>query len=223
MASSPGIFAHTRAFDRAFAIPLALLYAFALGGDVILIARQSHTAAGWRDGLTIADEAATMAFFGLQIVLLLVRHLPVAKSQGVWPRAVAVAGANFNFALLLLPRATLGAGWTIAGAVLTIGGTIAALAVLAWLGPAFSIFPEARKLVVKGPYRYVRHPLYLTEIVTTLGIMLGFRQPWAALVALGTIAFQFQRMAYEETVLREAYPAYDAYSRTTARLLPGIY
>jgi protein-S-isoprenylcysteine O-methyltransferase Ste14 len=223
MASSPGIFAHTRAFDRAFAIPLALLYAFALGGDVILIARQSHTAAGWRDGLTIADEAATMAFFGLQIVLLLVRHLPVAKSQGVWPRAVAVAGANFNFALLLLPRATLGAGWTIAAAVLTIGGTTAALAVLAWLGPAFSIFPEARKLVVKGPYRYVRHPLYLTEIVTTLGIMLGFRQPWAALVALGTIAFQFQRMAYEETVLREAYPAYDAYSRTTARLLPGIY
>jgi protein-S-isoprenylcysteine O-methyltransferase Ste14 len=223
MASSPGTFAHTRAFDRAFAIPLALLYAFALGGDVILIARQSHTAAGWRDGLTIADEAVTMAFFGLQIVLLLVRHLPVAKSQGVWPRAVAVAGANFNFALLLLPRATLGAGWTIAGAVLTIGGTIAALAVLAWLGPAFSIFPEARKLVVKGPYRYVRHPLYLAEIVTTLGIMLGFRQPWAALVALGTIAFQFQRMAYEETVLREAYPAYDAYSRTTARLLPGIY
>ncbi len=219
----PDGFAHSRAYDLVFAAPFATVYAFAVVGNVILIGRQWDGAASWAQTLTILDEAAMLVFFGLQAVLFLVRRLPVAKSYGFAPRAVAAIGSNLNFALLLLPRVALGPFWLAISSALVIVGTAGAIAILFWLGRAFSIFPEARNFVASGPYRFVRHPLYLAEIVGTLGIMLGFRQPWALLIALATIGFQLRRMTVEEQVLGRIYPAYDAYSRTTPRLIPGLY
>ncbi|HEY4942175.1 MAG TPA: isoprenylcysteine carboxylmethyltransferase family protein [Rhizomicrobium sp.] len=218
-----GRFAHTRLYDLACAAPLIALYGFACAGTVILMARQWSHARDWNTQLTLANEAATLVFFALQIALCLFRRLPLAKSQGLWPRLTAMLGANFNFALLLLPRVALSGQWADIAAALTIGGTLGSVAVLAYLGRAFSIFPEARGLVVGGPYRHIRHPLYLMEIVSTLGIMLQFRQPWAALVVAATIAFQFRRMAFEETVLRATFADYEAYAARSARLIPGIY
>jgi protein-S-isoprenylcysteine O-methyltransferase Ste14 len=221
--SGTGGFAHSRLYDLACAAPLIVVYGFACAGNVILILKQEPSAQDWKAQLTIANQTATLIFFGLQIALCLSRRLPVAKSDGPWPRLVALLGANFNFALLLLPRATLGESWTLISAGLTIGGTLASIAMLAYLGRSFSIFPEARGLVTAGPYRYIRHPLYLAEMVSSLGIMLQFRQPWAALIALVTIAFQIRRMDYEENVLCRTFPDYDRYAARIRRLIPGVY
>ena len=48
--------------------------------------------------------------------------------------------------------------------VLVIGGTAFGVWGLLYLRHSFSIIPEARRLVVGGPYRIVRHPLYFAEI-----------------------------------------------------------
>jgi protein-S-isoprenylcysteine O-methyltransferase Ste14 len=154
---------------------------------------------------------------------MLFRSLPVRKSAGLLPRAVAIVGANFNFALLLLPEARIGETWNTISAALILAGTAGATVVLIWLGRAFSIFPEARQLIAHGPYRVVRHPLYLAEIVATIGITLRYRQPWAILVALVAIGLQLRRMAFEEDILTDAFPGYAVYARHTARLVPGLY
>jgi len=202
---------------------MAVFYALAVLGNGILIAHQWGNAGSTTAWLTIANEIATLLFFGLQACLFLVRRLPIAKTDDFWPRAVAVLGANFNFTLLLLPHVALGATWSAVSLILTIGGTLASVAVLTRLARAFAIFPEARAFIDTGPYRFVRHPLYLTEIASLLGIMLGFRQPWAAMVVAATIALQLRRMAFEEDVLAQTYPTYEAYRRKTARLIPGLY
>lgn len=216
-------FAHSRLYDLAAAAPLILVYGFACAGNIILMARQWPAARDLAATLTIANEAALLLFFGQQIVLCFFRRLPIAKSDGFWPRAIALLGANASFALLLLPRTALGETATIIAGMLTIGGTAASTAVLFWLGRAFSILPEARHLVIGGPYRVIRHPLYLTEMIATLGIMLQFRQPWAALIVLATFVFQLRRMHVEEDVLASTFPSYRGYSRKTARLIPGLY
>lgn len=216
-------YAHSRAYDLAFAAPIAFVYGLAVLGFVTLIGRQWNAAAGLAQWTQIIDEATALAFFGLQAALMLVRKLPLGKSDGIWPRATAVLGANANFLLLVLPRVTLEGAWLATASVLTIGGTIAAIAVLAWLGRRFSILPEARGFVWRGPYRLVRHPLYLAEMVTTLGIMLGYRQPWAAAITLIAFGFQLRRMVYEEEVLAAVFPEYGAYRNRTARLIPGLY
>ena len=222
-ASETEAFVHSRLYDLACAAPLILLYGFACAGTVILTVRQWPLAQGWSGWLVIVNEAGTLLFFGLQIVLFFLRRLPLRKSDGPWPRVTALLGANFNFLLLLLPRVTLDISWTAIATALTFAGTLASVAILVYLGRAFSIFPEARQLVLRGPYRYIRHPLYLFETVSILGIMLQYRQPWAAFVVIVGFCIQIRRMTYEEDVLRRTFPAYDAYAKPLARLIPGVY
>jgi protein-S-isoprenylcysteine O-methyltransferase Ste14 len=77
--------------------------------------------------------------------------------------------------------------------------------------------------VTSGPYRYVRHPLYAAEEIAILGVWLQFMSWPATAILVGHFIIQLWRLGFEETVLRESFPGYDAYARQTARLIPGIY
>ena len=110
-----------------------------------------------------------------------------------------------------------------ASLALTVLGTVGSIYVVLYLGRSFSIFPQARGLVVAGPYKYLRHPLYLAEWIAVVGMSLQFAQPWAWLLAVASLLVQLPRMRYEETILLETYPQYRAYRDATARLIPGIY
>jgi protein-S-isoprenylcysteine O-methyltransferase Ste14 len=107
--------------------------------------------------------------------------------------------------------------------VLVLVGTAAGIITLMRLGRSFSMMAEARRLVTSGPYRFVRHPLYLAEELAIIGLSMQFFSAAAAFVLFVQIAFQLRRMHNEEAVLEETFPEYAAYRRRTARLLPGIY
>ena len=87
---------------------------------------------------------------------------------------------------------------------------------------AFAIFPQARMPVTKGPYRLVRHPLYLCEQVSLFGVSLQYAQPWALLIVILGFALQFPRMRYEEEILGLTFPLYRDYARRTPMILPRI-
>jgi len=77
--------------------------------------------------------------------------------------------------------------------------------------------------VTDGPYRVVRHPLYVAEALSTLGVTLQLQQPLGALLAISIYLGQFARMGYEEEVLERAFPEYADYRKRTFRLIPYIY
>jgi protein-S-isoprenylcysteine O-methyltransferase Ste14 len=83
--------------------------------------------------------------------------------------------------------------------------------------------PEARRLVVEGPYALVRHPLYLAEEIAVLGLFIQFASVWTAIVLIIHVLLQFERMRYEETVLSATFPDYREYAARTARLIPALY
>ncbi len=103
---------------------------------------------------------------------------------------------------------------------LVVVGMLMAFAVLRWLGRAFSIMAEARRLVTHGPYRLVRHPLYICEELAVIGIFVQVISPLAVIIFLMHAAIQFRRMLNEEAVLRETFPEYERYARQTPRLIP---
>lgn len=92
-----------------------------------------------------------------------------------------------------------------------------------FLGRSLSIMPEARKLVMDGPYRFIRHPLYLAEEIALLGIFLQFRSWEAAAILFVHLFFQLRRIAWEEQVLADTFPEYRSYAKGSYRLIPGIY
>ena len=84
---------------------------------------------------------------------------------------------------------------------------------------------EQHELIEQGLYRSIRHPAYLGELVTFLGVGLAFAN-WISLVVLLVcpfIAFHI-RMNVEEKVLLDHFAArYVAYRKRTWRLIPGLY
>ncbi len=219
-------FRDTRLFDLGAVAPLILWYGLGIWALAPSLAAQLGALAygfAWVTALDAAAKAATLVFLGLQVVLFAIRRLPLARHEGIVPRLAALIGANLLLLVALLPDAHLSAGLSALALLIVVSGTLGGIAALGRLGRSFSVFPQARGLVTSGPYRYVRHPLYLFDMIATLGTALQFAQPWATLIALGSIAAQFPRMHYEEEILRATYPDYATYEARTSRLIPGFY
>ena len=79
---------------------------------------------------------------------------------------------------------------------------------------------EHQKVIATGPYAIVRHPLYLSEELMALGVLLLFLSPLAVVIAAVHWAFQLRRMVNEEKVLSAEFPEYAAYAARTPRVIP---
>jgi len=98
---------------------------------------------------------------------------------------------------------------------------------IAVLGRFFSLtvrVAEDHRVVVKGPYRLVRHPSYTGVLITFIGLALAV-QSWGALLVLLTVfgVSYGYRMRVEERVLQsELGPDYAEYMKRTKRLIPFL-
>jgi protein-S-isoprenylcysteine O-methyltransferase Ste14 len=79
-----------------------------------------------------------------------------------------------------------------------------------------------KKLVVEGPYRIVRNPMYWSVLFVMLGEALAFRS--LALAEIGCVFFVCAAlfvMIFEEPILRNKFGAeYEAYCRQVPRWIP---
>jgi protein-S-isoprenylcysteine O-methyltransferase Ste14 len=204
------------AYDLLMRLPLSL-------GAVYFLWREwqaLEAAQGW---LKVSAHVATMLFLALIAAMTLARRRPLRKSKGWLPRIGALAGLTMLYALLLFPRAAPDAAWDSASLMLLIAGNFLCAVTLSQLGRSFSVMPEARRLVTAGLYSKIRHPLYLSEAVATLGVLLQYRSVGAVLLVAAQFSVQFWRMHEEEKVLEAEFPGYADYRRRTARLVPGVY
>src|SRR5690348_3474746 len=83
---------------------------------------------------------------------------------------------------------------------------------------------RGHSVVASGPYRFVRHPMYVGLILLHASMALILRSMWTlALAALIAILFLW-RTALEDQTLRRELPGYEEYTTVTRyRLIPGIW
>ena len=93
--------------------------------------------------------------------------------------------------------------------------------VAAQLTTIFGVAPADRGLTVRGPYQFLRHPMYLGELVFRLALVFASSDLLlAGLLALCLAAIQVWRIRREEALIQ----GYDCYRRLVQwRLLPGIW
>jgi protein-S-isoprenylcysteine O-methyltransferase Ste14 len=171
----------------------------------------------------IAMRLSTIAFMLLLAAAVIFRTHPSAKANGLEPRISALAGTFLIYGIAVLPRRDLSLSLEMVSTLLTMIGNIGAVAALSQLGRSFSVMAETRQLVTTGPYRFVRHPLYLAEQIAIVGVFIQFASASTALLLAAQIGFQLRRIHNEELVLTASFPEYAVYSQTTARLIPGMY
>ena len=91
-----------------------------------------------------------------------------------------------------------------------------------WSGVLASV-GENHELVVAGPYKYVRHPIYAGFLIAMLAtaVTIGTLASYLA-VAIGLVAFLL-RIGLEEALMLSQFPeAYRAYQKETAALIPFV-
>jgi len=168
----------------------------------------------------------TLGFWVLVVSAYLTRTHVVDPARGiretVFPMLVmfsAPAGAWFLGRAGMPHRLDL--AWI--GLLLTLLGYGVSLWALWHLRGSFAIMAEARRAVTSGPYQYVRHPLYLGETLTLLGLCLMIGTAIALLFWAVFIGMQMARARIEEAKLARQFDEYRTYRLRTRFILPGLY
>jgi protein-S-isoprenylcysteine O-methyltransferase Ste14 len=158
---------------------------------------------------------AETVLFSVLVVAFMVRRDPVDRSRGAVEIIVPLFGSVLPFALLftqpnvrviehgILVRAVF--SWMTFSTAFTAWGM--------WvLRRSFSITVEARVLVTGGPYRLVRHPIYLGEILASAAVVVW---RWSLLnvgIFILFVTIQLLRARKEEVKLTKTFPAYRGFS-----------
>ena len=211
---------------------------------VLPIASAPHRARSHPEGSTLAMSTAVVV---VRVFCLLALGAPLLLSvtghrEGPAPRARPSGSgrvpllANFAAFGAYVPSLVLGAGSTVGsralllaavGSLLAVAGGALVLRSRAALGPSWSLVPRADQatgLVSTGPYRLVRHPIYLGYAVVTLGQALAFASWPALLIQLFGIVptFAWRAHAEEKLLSRTFGERYAAYRQRTRMMIPYL-
>jgi protein-S-isoprenylcysteine O-methyltransferase Ste14 len=176
------------------------------------------------DYLFALQQLLSLAFFTMLVVLYSTR-LPKSGTDHRW--AVVLVAFTGTFAALstpFLPGGERREGLVLVADILATIGLAYSVWGLAYLRRSFSIVPEARRLVMGGPYSFSRHPVYLGEIVTVIGVNMATAGVLGWLAIAFVIGCQLLRMRWEEEVLGRAFPNdYPGYALRVPRYFPNPF
>ncbi|MGH7718906.1 MAG: methyltransferase family protein [Gemmatimonadaceae bacterium] len=153
----------------------------------------------------------------------------------VWLRTLLFALTFVATVLVLIPRWIVEAGGPAnisTGPGRYVGPPLIALGVIlmVWCWGAFAVrgrgtpapFDPPRRLVVAGPYRYVRNPMYIAGLLVLLGqgVIFGARQLFLYAVGFLVVTHLFVVLYEERTLARRFGAEYDEYRAAVGRWIP---
>ena len=135
----------------------------------------------------------------------------VANRSGIYPNALGVIHAIqalFTVSALLIATAA----W-----IRTWGGAYLRTEVV------HDVNTRTEKLVVDGPYRHLRNPLYLGNIFLAAGFAMLASRTGSVIVLLGNLLIVLRLIGWEEAAMAQSQgEAYDAYRGAVPRLWPSL-
>src|SRR5215475_9921967 len=172
---------------------------------------------------TITDWIYVLQHF-IVLGIALTRPQPKVRDYSVASSVAVGVAYLYPYAQVIYLRWSPGyVAFPAAGLVLVMLAAGLSLVSLLVIGRFFGVRPALRGLVTSGPYRFVRHPIYLSYVVGDIGYNL---QEWNSvtllLVLIGWASLVY-RIYAEEVVLSQhaEWPAYVASVRY--RIVPCLW
>jgi len=150
-------------------------------------------------GVMLVKAVKLMILAGIAVQTLVADVLPIT-SNPVGLRIVGVAIYSAGLLTAILGRLQLGDNWS----------DIEAAKVL-----------SDQAVVSNGIYKYIRHPIYVGDILLLAGLELSLNSWLVAAIGLMTPAILWKAVC-EERMLVETLPGYREYCRTTRRFIPFV-
>lgn len=88
-----------------------------------------------------------------------------------------------------------------------------------------NVEPVSDAVVTQGPYKFVRHPVYLGMVVATVGLVIALSSLWGLLATLlfFTPTAIYRARLEEDAMARKFGREWDDYVSRTSFMLPRIY
>ena len=78
------------------------------------------------------------------------------------------------------------------------------------------------RLVTKGPYAVIRHPMYSAVLLTVWPLIIDRHSLFRLAVGLILAVDLMMKIRYEEGLLKKRFPEYETYMKVTKRLIPFV-
>jgi protein-S-isoprenylcysteine O-methyltransferase Ste14 len=157
---------------------------------------------------------------GVVVVLFVFRRPSTSISRSPWDWISGVAG---SFLVLLVRPESRAVAPDAVGFTLQLCGTLFQLYGKIALGRSFGVVAANRGVVVGGPYRLVRHPIYLGYLVTHAGFLLSNWSLRNMSIYFASYVFQIARIFAEERILLDDGRYREYFRSVRYRLIPGLF
>jgi protein-S-isoprenylcysteine O-methyltransferase Ste14 len=200
----------------------SLFFSLFLARQLVLLAAGFHGIRQASDLLFAVQQLLALAYFTMLVVLYATRLPQRGTDHRLTVIFIAFSGTFAAIGASFLPGGTRRDGLILFADLLATAGLAYSVWGLAYLRRSFSIIPEARRLVTGGPYALSRHPVYVGEIATAVGVNLA-TGGWLSFAAIAYfIVCEVLRMRWEERILTQVFPNdYPPYARRVPRYLPN--
>jgi protein-S-isoprenylcysteine O-methyltransferase Ste14 len=167
------------------------------------------------------DAALLVISESLGVFLILTRRF--ATTVSTHPLDWALSLIAVNAPLLAAPAAASTFIPSQIATALMFAGMIIQISAKAALWRSYGLIPANRGVKTRGPYRFLRHPMYAGYTLIHIGFLLGFPSLRNSLLFFTVFLVEVARLMREELILNRD-PLYREYAiRVGYRLLPGIF
>ncbi len=170
-------------------------------------------------GLRLAVEVLLIFQNLLLVLFFTIRRIAKATSWNLWDVFIAFVG---TFATTLFWPTKHGTPHVTAFLLQFLGSLTTLYASLS-LGRSWGVLPANRSIQTKGMYRFIRHPIYASYQIFTIGYLINEHSLYNLMVGLISLLSQIMRISSEEKLLAKD-PTYEKYRQCVRwRMIPYIY
>lgn len=78
-------------------------------------------------------------------------------------------------------------------------------------------------LITKGPYRFIRHPMYTAILLGSIGLLINYFTWLRLAIAVALAIVLLIKLNWEEKMLSQKFDEYKEYMKHTRRILPLLF